>query len=85
MADNEIKILRTAEDVTAEHLTWAERVSDVYFPDEDAKIDWEEFVDQYADPNGYNDAGVPAFDIDEYDNPAIRKIQKHVRAYRRPT
>jgi len=74
--DEKIFILHNAEDVTEAHLRLAEHVAD-WFPD---KIDWEEFVDNFADPEGWGDAG--KFDIDSYDSPAIRKIKKHIREYR---
>lgn len=75
----EVKYLRTAADVTEGHLREAERTFDGWF-DNDEPIDWEAFIDKFADPHGHGDAG--RYDLDEYDNPAVRKIKKHVRRYR---
>lgn len=77
----EMKILRTAADVTPQMLTHAENTADSWFSDADEPIDWEQFIDRFADPAGHSPAG--AFDIDSYDNPAIRKIQRHVRTHRK--
>lgn len=74
-------ILEDAEDVTPEILEVAEETFDGWF-DNDGPIDWEDFLDRMADPYGYNDKGAPAFDFEEVDNPAIRKIQRHVRKYK---
>lgn len=76
---DDVKMLREAADVTEKHLDAAEKVFDDWFSDDD-QIDWERFIDKLADPNGYGNAG--KFDFDVYDNPAIRKIQRHVRKYR---
>lgn len=72
-------MLTTADDVTDAILEVAEEVSDSWFGD-DERIDWELFLDRLADPYGL--AGAGAFDFDEFDNAAIRKIQRHIRAYR---
>ena len=72
------KDLRTTDDVTDAVLKAAEECWEGWFSNED-RIDWEDFLDRLADPYGHGEAG--AFDFDEYDNPAIRKIQRHIRKY----
>jgi hypothetical protein len=67
-------------DVTEEILRLAEETHDSYFDDE-AKIDWEEFLDRLVS-DGYLADGT-RLEFDTYDNPAVRKIQKHVREWRR--
>lgn len=67
-----------AADVTPEMLTMAEDIYDGWF-DGDERIDWEEFFDRMAKWSLLED---PPWEFDEYDNGAIRKIQKHIRAYR---
>jgi hypothetical protein len=76
-----LRILTTADDVTPAILEAAEANADAWFSDEDGPIDWEEFIDKMADPEGYGNAG--KFDFDFMDSPAVQKIQKHVRAYRK--
>jgi len=68
-------ILRTAADVTAEVLADAERVYDGWFSGDD-RIDWEDFVDRLAQ---YGAVSNPAYDFDAYDDPSVRKIQRHIR------
>jgi len=75
------KNLTKAADVTPEILTWAERVFEDWF-DNDEPIDWERFWDRFADPNGLRSDGAEPFDIEDLNNPAISKIQRHVRAYK---
>lgn len=72
-------MLDSVDDVTEEVLKIAEEVESGWFEDE-PKIDWESFIDRLANYGKYAD--VP-FDIDQYDNPAVRKIQKHIRYIRR--
>lgn len=76
-----MKILKTAKDVTPEMLEWAEKVFEDWF-DNDEPIDWEAFVDKFSDPDGFRSEGAEPFEIDEYWNPAIAKIQRHVRKYK---
>ena len=83
MSHSAVKILETAQDVTEPILRVAESVSDSWFSDEDSPIDWEEFIDKFADPHNHHEAD--AFDIENYDNPAVNKIKRHVRAYRKAT
>ena len=78
---HEYRVLETADDVTPEVLEAAERCHDDWF-DGGGPIDWEDFLDRLADPHGFNDAGAGAFEFDQYDSPAVRKIQRHVRKYR---
>lgn len=70
----------TAAEVTEEILTLAEGTYDGWFDDEE-KIDWEEFVDRLV-KEGYLADG-SHLEFDTYDSPAIRKIQRHIREYRR--
>lgn len=70
----------TADDVTDEMLTIAESISDGYFPEEE-RIDWEEFIDRMCG-EGYLDDGT-RLEFEVYDNPAIDKIKRHVRNYRK--
>ena len=77
----EMLILETTADVTPEILEWAEQVFTDWF-DDDEPIDWEHFIDRFADPHGFRAEGAIPFDIESYDNPAIRKLKRHVRAYR---
>lgn len=77
---DEVKVIETTKDVTPEILKAAEECFTGWF-DNDEPIDWESFVDRLADPQGH--AGAGRFDFEEYDNPAIRKIQRHIRAYRK--
>lgn len=72
-----MKMLRTAEDVTPEILAAAEEVESGWFGDR--PIDWDDFIDRLCAEYGGDDS----FDIDQYDNPAIRKIQRHIRQMRR--
>lgn len=76
-----MKILETVKDVTPGILAWAEQVFCDWF-DDDTPIDWEAFIDRFADPNGFRSDGAEPFDIEDYDNPAIRKVQRHIRAYK---
>lgn len=68
-----------AADVTPAMLTLAEEVYDGWFGD-DEPIDWEEFIDRMA---GMSRHEAEPWEFDEYDNPAIRKVQRHIREYRR--
>lgn len=70
-----------AADVTPEMLTMAEDICDGFF-NEDEPIDWEEFIDRMGKWSLLED---PPWEFDEYDNAAIRKIQRHIREYRRST
>jgi hypothetical protein len=70
-----------ADDVNDEILAFAEEVEEGWFSDE-PQIDWERFWDKLE---GYE---VPSYDGREIDmgsdieSPAMRKIKKHIRAYR---
>jgi trehalose utilization protein len=71
----EYRELTTAADVTPDVLEDAEQVLDGWFSG-DERIDWEDFLDRlvkYA--NGH-------YDFPEYDNPAVKKVQRHVRKLR---
>lgn len=71
---------KEAKDVTPELIKMAEEVSDYWFT-EDGPIDWEDFIDRLSvvmDQEGW-------VEFREYDSPAIRKIQRHIREYRRDT
>lgn len=70
----------TANDVTPEMLTLAESIYDGYFDDEE-RIDWEEFVDRLV-KEGYLADG-RQLEFETYDSPAISKIRRHIREYRR--
>lgn len=64
-----------AADVTSDILEAAEEVFNGWFADS-ARIDWEDFVDRLESSTG-TDFG------DSMLSPAIKKIQAHVRAYRK--
>lgn len=66
------RILRKADDVTDEVLQAAEETSEFF----DGAIEWDRFWDLLCGSD---------FDIEDLDTPATRKIQKHVREFRRPT
>ena len=68
----------TAADVTDAMLKLAEDVFDDWFADEE-RIDWEEFLDRMATYSRHEDV---AWEFDEYNNPAIDKIKRHIREYR---
>lgn len=72
--------LETAGEVTEEILAIAEETYDGWF-DDDQSIDWEEFIDRMC-AEGYLADG-SRLEFEEYDNAAIRKIQRHIRAYRK--
>lgn len=74
MSYEQLEPLRTADEVTEEVLKHAEEVYDTYFASEE-RIDWEDFIDHMARIS-------PRYDFNEYDNPAIRKIQRHIRRIR---
>lgn len=76
----EIRDVRTAEDVTGEILQDAEAVYDGWFAEE-ARVDWEAFIDRLSD--NYGPQGKPPYEFLDYDSPAVRKVQKYVRALRR--
>lgn len=72
---------QTAKDVTPALLALAENVYDDWF-DDDEPIDWERFIDKMSTWMSQGTAdGWEEFDT--YWNPAISKIQRHIRAYRR--
>jgi len=68
-----------ASDVSEEMLELAEQVYDGWFSD-DERIDWEEFIDRLCKLSIHDE---PSWELDEYDNGAVRKIQKHIREYRK--
>lgn len=74
-----MKRLESAEDVTPRVLEAAEETAEWW--GEDEKIDWERFIDRLAESGSHDN---PPWDIESYDNPAVRKIQRHIRAHRRP-
>jgi hypothetical protein len=67
--------LVSVDDVDQSVLDAAESVLDGWFADQE-RIDWEEFIDRLEKylPDNY--------EIPEYDNPAVRKIQRHIRQLR---
>lgn len=69
----------TAVEVTDEMLSLAEDTCTWF--DDDAPIDWEEFIDRLSE-EGYLADG-SRLDFETYDSPAINKIKRHVREYRR--
>jgi len=73
------RVIRASSDVTPEILNDAEEVYSGWFADE-LRIDWDEFIDRLGDKFG--PYGNPPYDFEEYDNPAVRKIQRHVRELR---
>ena len=76
------RVLSTAKDITPELLEYAESIHDDWF-DNDEPIDWEDFIDKFTDPYGHRADGAEPFEILEYWNPAVAKIQRHIRAYRK--
>lgn len=70
---------QTAGEVTDEMLALAEETHDSWF-DDGGPIDWDEFIDRMVG-YGYLSDGT-RLEFDTYDNPAIRKIKRHVREYR---
>jgi hypothetical protein len=69
-----------SSDITPEILRLAEETHNSYF-DDGKPIEWDDFIDRLCS-EGYLSDGT-RLDFDTYDNAAVRKIQKHVRAYRR--
>ena len=67
-----------AADITPAILSLAEQVFDDWF-DSEERIDWEEFIDRMAQ---YSRSDDEPWEFDEYDNPAIDKIKRHIREYR---
>jgi hypothetical protein len=65
--------IKQAEDVTPECLTAAEEVFEGFFDNDGEPIDWYSFLDR-LEAYGYCSL--------EVDNPAVRKIQRHVRKFR---
>jgi hypothetical protein len=66
-------ILQSANSVTAVVLANAEYVVDGWYPE--GPIDWDDFIDRLVAGTDY--------DIEDMDSPAVRKIQRHIREYRR--
>lgn len=64
-------MLKSAKDVTDKDLGIALEVWQSWFSQED-RIDWEDFIDRMAK---YGER----YDFEEYDSPAIRKIQRYIR------
>jgi len=73
-----MRILETSTDVDEQVLEIVEEVFDGWYADE-ARIDWEDFIDRIA---RYGNSENPPFDIESYDNAAIRKIRRHVAKLR---
>jgi hypothetical protein len=69
---------QSASDVTTEILKLAEETFDGWFDDDEA-IDWETFIDRLS--NSTLEDG-SQLEFSEYYNPAIAKIQRHIRAYK---
>jgi len=65
--------IKQAEDVTPECLKAAEEVFEGFFDSDGEPIDWFSFLDR-LEAYGYSS--------NEVDNPAIRKIQRHIRKFR---
>jgi hypothetical protein len=65
--------IREAGDVTPECLTAAEEVFEGFFDNDGEPIDWYSFFDR-LERYGYCS--------NEVDNPAVRKIQRHIRKFR---
>lgn len=76
------RILKDAVDVDQQVLDDAEQVWDGWFADE-PRIDWEAFIDRLSDD--YGTVADPPYEILEYWNGAVRKIQRHIRALARET
>lgn len=80
MNDKDFKSIETATDVTAEILEMTEGIHDGWF-DNDSVIDWDHFIDRLdgrrLDNGLYIDMG------DNMGSPAINKIKRHIRNYRK--
>ena len=70
-----LKTLETADDVTAEILSDVEDCVGFF---EDEPMGTEAFIDRLCKSYGSDQ-----FDIESYDNPAVRKIMRHARAVKR--
>lgn len=69
-------VLEDAADVTPEVLDDAAEILDGWFSN-DEWIDWEDFIDRLAKRGSHS---TPPYDFEEYDNPAVSKIKRHVRS-----
>jgi len=72
-------ILESIDDVNDDVLAMAREVLDGWFASE-SRIDWEYFIDRLAEL-GYSQCD-PPFDIESYDSPAVRKIQRYIQRIR---
>jgi hypothetical protein len=68
--------LVNAQDVSDEILKSAESCYETYFSWQE-RIDWEEFIDRFEKSYLPEDIEIP-----DYDNAAVRKIQRHIRQIR---
>lgn len=72
---SEIRDIRFASAVSEEILAHAEEVWDDHFLGK--RINWERFIDLLSDT--YGPTGNPPYEFLDYDSPAVRKIQRHIR------
>lgn len=70
---------KSASDITPQMLDLAAEVHDDWF-DDGFPIDWDSFFDRMASYSLMDD--VP-WELDNIDNPAAQKIQRHIRAHRK--
>lgn len=77
---DEIQVLQSEDDVTIQVLKSVEDCFDAYAGE---RFTNDEFIDELADTYGL--ASTPKWDIESYDNPAVRKILRHVRHLRKET
>lgn len=77
LADHDrLRLLETVDDVTPDVLAAAEETLDWF--DDEPRMSTEDFIDRLcAQPLAQG------WDIEVYDNPAVRKIMRHARALRR--
>lgn len=73
---DEIREIRSAADVDEAMLADAGEVFDGWWANE-SRIDWEAFIDRLSDHYGAH--AQPPYEFLDYDSPAVRKIQRHVR------
>lgn len=70
--------VRAAAQVTPRMLEMAEDIYDGWFADA-AQIDWDDFLDRLASVAQFEPE---PFDFDQIDNPAVRKIKRHIKKIR---
>lgn len=75
------RVLVTEEDVTPEIEAFVEETVDWF--DDERTMPTEEFIDRLCKTYGGDGRGEADFDLDQYDNPAARKIMRIARRIRK--